>query len=96
MVCCHEFSAAKSKCQKNEEWTETEYNNICKTVLLSTEDVRIWIEHVGLTSERRKAGAKKAAETRARKRKDNEVVQVERPSDDDELWCCVEDQNMDS
>lgn len=65
-------AAAKSKCQKNEEWTETEYNNICKTVLLSTEDVRIWIEHVGLTSERRKAGAKKAAETRARKRKDNE------------------------
>lgn len=63
---------AKLKCQKKEEWTETEYNNMCKTVLLSTDDVRIWVEHVGLMSERRKVGAKKAAETRARKRRDNE------------------------
>ena len=64
-------AAAKLKCQKKEEWTETEYNNMCKTVL-STEDLRIWVEHVGLTSERRKAGAKKAAKIRATKRKENE------------------------
>lgn len=69
-------AAAKSKCQKNEERTKTEYNNICKTVLMSTLDVRIWIEHIGLTSERRKAGAKKAAETRARKRKDRDQGKI--------------------
>ena len=39
---------------------------------LSAEDACIWVEHVGLTSERRKAGAKKAAETRARKRQDRQ------------------------
>lgn len=41
-------------------------------MLLSAEDARIWVEHVGLTSERRKAVAKKAAETRARKRQDRQ------------------------
>ena len=63
-------SAAKLRFEKNEEWTQADYENIAKSVLLSTEDARIWVEHVGLTSERRKAGAKKAAETRARKRQD--------------------------
>lgn len=63
-------SAAKLRFEKNEEWTQADYENIAKCVLLSTEDARIWVEHVGLTSERRKAGAKKAAETRARKRQD--------------------------
>ena len=60
----------KLRFEKNEEWTQADYENIAKCVLLSTEDARIWVEHVGLTSERRKAGAKKAAETRARKRQD--------------------------
>ena len=32
---------AKLKCQKKEEWTETEYHNMYKTVLLSTDDVCI-------------------------------------------------------
>ena len=61
-------SAAKLKFDKNEEWTQGDYENIAKRVLLSAEDARIWVEHSGLKSERRKAGAKKAAETRARKR----------------------------
>lgn len=65
-------SAAKLKFEKNEEWTQADYENIAKQVLLSAEDARIWVEHVGLTSGRRKAGAKKATETRARKRQDRQ------------------------
>ena len=52
------------------DFSQADYENIAKRVLLSAEDARIWVEHVVLTSERRKAGAKKAAETRARKRQD--------------------------
>lgn len=65
-------TAAKLKFEKNEEWTQADYENIAKQVLLSAEDARIWVEHVGLTSERRKAGAKKATKTRARKRQDRQ------------------------
>lgn len=67
---------AKSKLERKEDWTEEEYERICKKVLLSIDDARIWTAHVDLTTERRKAGAKKAAETRARKRNANKGNQV--------------------
>lgn len=62
-------------------------------MLLSAEDARIWVEHVGLTSERRKAGAKKAAETRARKRQDRQAAQEDEIESDDggDLWCYCRD-----
>lgn len=63
---------AKLKSQKKEEWTSVDYNNICQKVLLPTQDVCIWVEHISLTKERRKVGAEKAPETKARKRKHNQ------------------------
>ncbi|KAJ7391455.1 hypothetical protein OS493_018502 [Desmophyllum pertusum] len=39
--------------------------------LLNAEEVRMWIEHLTLGQERRKNGAKKAAETRRKKQKRN-------------------------
>lgn len=60
-------TAAKPKLQKNEEFTEADYQDICVRALLSAEDVRIWVEHISFTTQRRKAGAKKAAVTKAKK-----------------------------
>ena len=59
---------AKSKLENNEDWTDDDYQCMCKNVLLSTDDARIWTAHVELTAGRRKAGVKKAAATRASKR----------------------------
>lgn len=60
---------AKLKSPKNEAWTDVDYHDICQKVLLPTEDVLIRVEHISQTKERRKAGAKKPAETKARKSK---------------------------
>ena len=42
---------------------------IAKEVLLSVDDVRMWLDHLHTIKENRKRGAAKAAETRRRKKK---------------------------
>ena len=43
--------------------------DIAKAILLSTDDVELWFEHLTTVKENREAGAKKAAETRKKKSK---------------------------
>ena len=52
-----------------------------KAILLSTDDVELWFEHLTTVKENREAGAKKAAETRKKKSK-------AKKSSEPEEWRC--------
>ena len=54
--------------KQGKQLTSSEIKQLAKDVLLTEENVRMWLEHLEGVSERRKEGAKKAAQTRAKKK----------------------------
>lgn len=52
--------------------SEGECQNAAKSTLLSTEEVKVWFEHLHTIGENRKRGAARAAATRKRKRQEKQ------------------------
>ena len=62
---------------------------ITKEVLLSVDNVRMWLDHLHNVKENRKRGAAKAAETRRRKKGNTTHTVVIPPKDDDIVQCAI-------
>ena len=54
--------------KQGKQLTSSEIKQLAKDVLLTEENVRMWLEHLEGVSERRNEGAKKAAQTRAKEK----------------------------
>lgn len=61
--------------------TDEFVEDAARSVLLSVEDIKIWIDHLTTVVENRKRGAVKAAETRRRKRQAQQREHAARQSD---------------
>lgn len=76
--------------QKNKEISQDDILETSQKTLLPEEEVKLWFTHLHGVSENRKAGAKKAAETRKKKNANSNIVETE---DDNEVCeeCCERD-----
>jgi len=64
---------------------------IAKEVLLSVDDVQMWLDHLHTIKENRKRGAAKVAETRRHKKESNSSAEVLISSEhnNQDKTCCV-------
>ena len=67
--------------KENRDLDSEDVEELAKQTLLSTEDVEMWVMHLDSVKKRRKAGARKAADTRKQKSNDNVATAG------NEFWC---------